>query len=155
LRFIIILAMLAANGALGKTLLLECTVTGEVSNFQFDGRHGPSETKLDPATIQVQVEESGKVLFIGIDGPADYRLGLTSAPSNGIKVMWVMASENVFGLNTQDTSDPKSLMVGNISINRKTGAITVTKYFSMGTDYFKNTSYSGMCHKIDRTIKKF
>jgi hypothetical protein len=156
LRFItIILAILAANPALSKTLLLECKVTGEASVIDLAGSRGSvSESKLDPATITVQVEESGKLLFIGIDGPADYRLGLTSVPGVGIKVMSVTASENTFALNTQDTSDPKSEMTGNIWINRKTGAIIVTKYFSVG-DYYRNISYSGSCQKLSRTTNKF
>jgi hypothetical protein len=156
MRFAIILAILAATPALSKTLLLECTVTGEVSSLTTSGgRTSTSEDKLDPATIEVQVEAVGKLLFIGIDGPADYRMALTSQPSDEIKVMGILASESAFALNTQDTSDPKSLMAGNILVNRKTGAITVTKYFSIGVTYFRNVSYSGSCHKLSRTTNRF
>jgi len=154
LRFIIILAIFAAYPVLSKTLLLECTVTGEISKINLAARRTDTN-KLDAATIEVQVEESGKFLLIGIDGPPDYRVTLTSVPGDGNKVLAATAAENVFALNTQDTSDPNSSTTGNILINRKTGAIIVTKDFSIGTDLFTNTSYSGMCQKINRTTNKF
>jgi hypothetical protein len=155
MRFAIILAILVAGPALSKTLLLQCTVAGGESVINLAAGHsGAAEGKLNPATIEVQIEAIGTFLFIGIDGPDDYRMALTSTPSDQNKVMGVLATENAFSLNTQDISDPKSSMTGNILINRMTGAIVVTKYFSVG-NYYRNISYSGTCHKLSRTTNKF
>jgi hypothetical protein len=86
MRLLVFLTLVATSPAFSKTLVLERKVTGDVSIVRSDGRPHDPDTRLDPATLQVEVEEIGKTLNIEIDGPPDYELHISSVPTEKNKV---------------------------------------------------------------------
>ncbi len=53
--------------AQSEELLLQCQVSGKWN-----------EERLDPATLLVSVSEVNNNLYVDIDGPQDYQIGITS-----------------------------------------------------------------------------
>lgn len=114
--------------------------------------------KLDPATVQIQVqfEENSKNLSMIIEGPGDYAMTLTSAPSAENQVNMALAGPDFLILDTKQKEKHDSfIMGGSVSIDRKTGAIRALRLLSEPMSYTKQVSFSGMCRKVNRTTNKF
>jgi hypothetical protein len=158
MRFLVFLTLLATNPAFSKTLILECAVTGQVSitHARADAPADPPDTKLDPATLQVEVAEVGTTLSVEIDGPSEYELLITSVPSEDNKVKAALASADSYVLNAIK-SYGNFTIESSVIINRKSGAFSVLKTLVGPADdrYYKQTSYSGTCNKTNRTTNKF
>lgn len=150
------MALTATSPAFSKTLLLECAVTGNVSVMRADGGpHDPDKT-LDPATLQIEVDEIGKTLKIDIDGPSDYELLVTSVPSEKNKVEAASVNADSYVLSTVKAFDSFTLDAS-VIIKRKTGAFSVKKnfVFTGAVRHYRLISYSGTCNKVSRTTNKF
>jgi hypothetical protein len=151
-----VLCLLAVtNVAVGKTMLLECTVAGAVTVLH----SGPSSefdkpaTKLKPATVRVQIDETAKALFIEVDGPSDYAVLLSSAPRANKAVRASIADPSIYMLWTVREAAPASYEE-RITINRMTGTIAVEQTFT-NPSFTQRTTYNGTCTKMKTPGAKF
>lgn len=155
-RLIGILAIATVTPVFGKTLLLECAVSGEVSlvhSSEYASKTDGPPTKLDAASIQIQIDDTDKALFIEIDGPSAYAVTLSSVPRANTTVITAKSNADSYSLITKRQTDPVSYE-DNVFINRKSGAIMVRKT-SVNPSYREETTYNGTCNKVNRSTDKF
>lgn len=137
----VVIAACAAAPAFGTTVMLECHVRGE-RNSAVAG----NQSKLDPATVQVRIENESNLLSVAIDGPGGYGLTESSAVEEGKRVRKAIATADSFILQTT-AQLPGGTSETAIFVNRKNGTIDVLRETSTPSTV-SQISYSGACSSI-------
>jgi|SRR5882672_7607215 len=149
--------ILATGPAFADMLILECTVTGQVTDSSLlePPRDGDAQgTKLEPATVQVEIESVGKTLFIEIDGPDRYSLTETSAPAPNKRIEKAgMTVESIAFDTTADVA--LGSQSTQILINRNTGSIAVLRTRIKPKIDMEQIDFNGTCKKVDHKVPKF
>lgn len=146
-RFVLVLFGLTfAAYSYAGDILLQCQVRGKYDN-----------DRLEPATLLVTISQHPQHLFIDIDGPADYLMGVSTLTGerNGKFFKGRNDSvENTFAIN-QTVVDTNKNNSGeyNVSINRITGLLAVTHYFRASSGNLHVTDFSGNCAKASSKPK--
>lgn len=120
-----------------EEILLQCKVSGKYN-----------EEQIQPASVLVTITKLSNYLFIDIDGPAEYELGVSTRSSetdNKIYLGRDDSSENTFAIHNESTKKDGSLKtIYDVKINRVTGLLSVQIFF-VHRNRISNTSYSGAC----------
>jgi len=148
-KLFFIFILITSSSVFANTTYLSCSVSGSLQT------NNQRET-LKPSQISVKItQHSQKSLVIIIDGDDDYIASASTTPAIPSSKVVNLTDENKFHLMESSDLSHRTIKFTstNISINRVTGLINVSKQFSHknGADY--NYSYSGMCNKV--TGKKF
>ncbi len=129
-----------------EEILLQCKVSGKYN-----------EEQIQPATVLATIIKQGSYLYIDIDGPAEYELGVSTRSSeteNRIYFGRDDSSENTFAIHNEVTKKDGTLKtIYDVKINRVTGLLSAQIFF-VRRHGVSNISYSGTC-VISSNKKRF